>query len=388
MKKKHLYEVDLARCFFMFGVVLNHVTSTFSSALGQTKTKSGNVLVSSHLMLHFPRFGFMFITGMVLFLSYYERPEKQNWLHFWKVRYLGSGIPYLFWNGFYMTFWLIASGSLNFSNWVSHYSDAIIHGNYFYLYYVFMMFQLYLVFPLLIYLFEKCKGQHQLILLCSFLLQIIFLVWAKYIYPNQDHTGWPYLIKYYGTNIIAYQFYFVLGAYTWINYEKITSWLLTNKKTTFSITFLLCLGTLGLYQFNVNQLGLKQHYANLIHQPYMLFYAIAIVASIYTICLMYAQYRQKHSDNKNLFIKWVDLSAQISFGVYLVHSIMIALLTRVLGSLKFIFHPYVLLLAVPLGYLIVLAGAWIIAYALYKIPPFGVLIGRPNIRRSFIRKEK
>lgn len=27
-KKKHLYEVDLMRCFFMFGVMLNHVAST------------------------------------------------------------------------------------------------------------------------------------------------------------------------------------------------------------------------------------------------------------------------------------------------------------------------------------------------------------------------
>lgn len=37
-KKKHLYEVDLMRCFFMFGVVLNHVASTFAAALGNTAT--------------------------------------------------------------------------------------------------------------------------------------------------------------------------------------------------------------------------------------------------------------------------------------------------------------------------------------------------------------
>ena len=66
-KKKYLYEVDLMRCFFIFGVLLNHTTSLFSSALGQTSTSSGKFLVSTHLMLHFPRMGFMFVTGLVLF---------------------------------------------------------------------------------------------------------------------------------------------------------------------------------------------------------------------------------------------------------------------------------------------------------------------------------
>lgn len=46
-KKKHLYEVDLMRCFFMFGVVLNHVTSTFAAALGNKATPAGRFLVST-----------------------------------------------------------------------------------------------------------------------------------------------------------------------------------------------------------------------------------------------------------------------------------------------------------------------------------------------------
>lgn len=81
-KKKHLYEVDLMRCFFMFGIVLNHVASTFAAALGNKATPAGRFSVSTHLILHFPRFGFMFITGLVLFLGYWGRPKKQNWLVF------------------------------------------------------------------------------------------------------------------------------------------------------------------------------------------------------------------------------------------------------------------------------------------------------------------
>lgn len=50
-KKKHLYEVDLMRRFFMFGVVLNHVASTFAAALGNKATPAGRFLVSTHLIL-------------------------------------------------------------------------------------------------------------------------------------------------------------------------------------------------------------------------------------------------------------------------------------------------------------------------------------------------
>lgn len=131
-KKKHLYEVDLMRCFFMFGVVLNHVASTFAAALGNKATPAGRFLVSTHLILHFPRFGFMFITGLVLFLGYWGRPEKQNWPVFWKKRYIGSGIPYLFWNGLFLAFLLLTSGSFSWNKWLTGWLEAISKGNQFY----------------------------------------------------------------------------------------------------------------------------------------------------------------------------------------------------------------------------------------------------------------
>lgn len=130
-KKKHLYEVDLMRCFFMFGVVLNHVASTFAAALGNKATPVGRFLVSIHLILHFPRFGFMFITGLVLFLGYWGRPEKQNWPVFWKKRYIGSGIPYLFWNGLFLAFLLLTSGSFSWNKWLTGWLEAISKGSQF-----------------------------------------------------------------------------------------------------------------------------------------------------------------------------------------------------------------------------------------------------------------
>lgn len=73
-KRKYLYEVDLMRCIFIFGVLANHTTSTFTAAAA-SNSWAYNFLVSTHLILHFTRMGFMFVTGLVLFLGYYYKPE-------------------------------------------------------------------------------------------------------------------------------------------------------------------------------------------------------------------------------------------------------------------------------------------------------------------------
>ncbi|EHE89774.1 hypothetical protein [Lactobacillus delbrueckii] len=61
----------------------------------------------------------------------------------------------------------------------------------------------------------------------------VLVIWAKYYYPAVSHDSWPYLFKYYGNNILFYQFYFILGGWAWINYEPLTKWLL-QKRSWFS----------------------------------------------------------------------------------------------------------------------------------------------------------
>ena len=180
MKKKYLYEVDLMRCIFIFGVLANHVTSAFIASLS-TNSVPQLVLLMTHLLLHFTRMGFMFVTGLVLFLQYYKK-EQVNYLTFWYKRYKGGGVPYLFWNGFFLIFVAIAAGTgLSFSSWAAAWYSALIHGNQFYMYYILVTFQLYLIFPLLIKFFKKFTNYHLLIFSISALIQLFFLIWTKYI---------------------------------------------------------------------------------------------------------------------------------------------------------------------------------------------------------------
>lgn len=108
-KRPYLYEVDLMRVIFIFGVLLNHTTTVYMAHIVNT-SNSQTFLEATHLILHFTRMGFMFMSGLVLTLNYYNR--EPHWVTFWKKRFSSSGIPYLAWDASFMgisstctTFW-------------------------------------------------------------------------------------------------------------------------------------------------------------------------------------------------------------------------------------------------------------------------------------------
>ncbi|MCP0887180.1 acyltransferase [Ligilactobacillus sp. WILCCON 0076] len=382
-KRPYLYEVDLMRCIFIFGVLANHTTSEFTAGFSAS-SKEYYFLLATHLVLHFTRMGFMFITGLVLFLGYYNKP-KINYPQFWFKRYKGSGIPYLFWNGFFLFFTAIVAGeTLKLNTWFTEWISAVIHGDHFYLYYILVTMQLYLIFPIMVWIYKKTEGHHNLVLTISAIIQFIFLIYTKYIFPYISHDGWPFLLRSYGMFVLSYQFYFMAGAYVSIHYKEVTEFVTKWHKRIYWITAGLAVGTLGLFYYNYYILKLSRHYVNLVHQPYLMIYASFMILSIMSLSLQYAKKRTQPKWQG--FAKAVGLSSKLSFGVYLTQTASLALLAYLIDLLKTQVNSIVLLLLLPLGYLIVLGGAWLISYFCYKVPPFGVLVGRPQKLRK--RKEK
>lgn len=375
-KRPYLHEVDLMRNIFIFGVLMNHTTSAFAQHMADDSW-SKLFLHASHLMLHFTRMGFMFMTGLVLFLNYYNR-EHQNWWVFWKKRYTSVGIPYLAWNVLLLFLTDVISGTLfeGHQYWTTLYSN-IIHGSSFYLYYVFVIFQLYLIFPALVKLFKSFSQHHGLILTISLLVQLGLMFGIKYWLPGVDRSGWPYWFRAYGMNIIVYQAYFFLGAYTAIHYQQVVTFLKAHAKIIYSLAAILAAGTVGLYFFNQNVLKLSFARTEIVHQPYIMIYAIMMIGVVFLVGLKYAEIRETRLDPAiDHFIK---LGSKISFGIYLSQTIPITLLYGILGYIDQI-PSWLMLMLFPLGYAFVLGGSFLISWACYKVWPFGILIGRPQRR--------
>jgi hypothetical protein len=298
-KRPYLYEVDLMRIIFIFGVLLNH-TTTALERMTVAGSSSQLFFNASHLMLHFTRMGFMFMTGLVLTLNYYNR--QKNWPQFWKKRYLSSGIPYIFWNGFFLLMGMIAddvafNGWSYFKNW----GHAILYGDSFYMYYILVTFQLYLLYPLIVRLFKTVK-MHSRILIGSIVVQLLMLLMFKYGYPHLDTSGWWYLFRSYGMNVISYQLYFIFGSFVAIHYHQFDDWIKDHARPLVVITVLLAFGTIGLYFFDINVLHLTLAKALEVHQPYLMVYALVMISTVFLVGRRYAYHRQHGLSPK---IDWI-----------------------------------------------------------------------------------
>ena len=133
------------RLLFISGVIINHVTTAFIHSMSHGSF-SRLFLESSHLSLHFTRFGFMFISGLVLVYQYQNSSDFM--LTFWYKRARSVGIPYLFWNLTLMLPTVIYQArSFTWHRYLNHLWPALIHGNKFYMYFLFVIIQFYLLFP-------------------------------------------------------------------------------------------------------------------------------------------------------------------------------------------------------------------------------------------------
>jgi hypothetical protein len=363
------------------GVLLNHTTTTTGGLL-PTSSWEEHLLDATHLSLHFTRMGFMFITGLVLFLQHYHK-ELHVW-SFWKKRYLGVGIPFVSWAMILLASDMAMSGTLSWQAYWPKLGYLVTHGTDYYLYYIIVTFQLYLVFPALIWLFKRFAQHHWHILFVSFVVQILMLVFIKYGLPHVSTTHWPFLLKNYGFSLLVYQFYFVLGAFASIHYDAFKRFIIQNHRFIGWTTLILAIGTVGEYYYNQSILGLTLKKSLEIHQPYIFIYDLFIIGFVVWLGLLYADYRE--NGLPQWFVRFVGTGAKIGFGMYLGQTVAL----WIAGDLMKMLHlPSLLnLVLIPLVFLFVIAIDYALNWIFLKVPPFGFLIGRPQWRISRLWRQK
>ncbi len=371
--RRYLYEVDAMRIIFIFGVLLNHTTTAFTQSMTDANGWAHMLLLSTHLTIHFTRMGFMFMTGLVLTLNYYH---KDDWPNFFKKRFSGSGWPYLLWNFILMVFALIVGApGFSLNHFVSTYASAILHGDQFYMYYILVTLQLYLLFPLLVWLFKRLEDHHGTIVVVSFLIQLALMFGIKYGLPHIDRSSWLWWFRAYGVNVFTYQFYFIFGAFTSLHYDQMVAFIKHHAKAIGGITLALGLGTVAYYFWNRNVLGLSHTSAVSPHQPYMLVYDTMMIIFVFGIGKLYD--RSRTHSIPNWLDRFIKNGAKVSFGIYLDQTIGLAFLRWLLSFTALPDWGYLLL--IPVGYVIVIGMSFGIAWFCYKVAPFGILIGRPQI---------
>ena len=102
-------------------------------------------------MLHLSRTCFFFLTGLVVCYAQISHPRSLG--AFWKRRYWEIGIPYVVWTGIYLVFTLVTVRA----SWdeVGSFLRHNVPLGYSQMYFVAVVFQFYLLFPLLLKLLRR-----------------------------------------------------------------------------------------------------------------------------------------------------------------------------------------------------------------------------------------
>lgn len=209
IKKKRLYELDYMRFIACFAVMIVHITAT-----GVTDYIQGSF---PHIFILLINRSFKYTTPIFIFLSgvtsfYAYNNKKLKYGEFLKKRLVRVLLPYLFWCVLYYTIYMrIGLYSWNFSFFIKN----IVQGTMSYhLYFVIIITQLYILGPVFYSLVKNSKNREATLAIAAVItaLCVEFVVF---------HLSDRIFLK--------YMFFYMLGIYITVDYEKYISFVNKNK---------------------------------------------------------------------------------------------------------------------------------------------------------------
>lgn len=298
MEKKRIDFIDFARVISALAVVCIHVTANF--ILEKDTYYFFNQLVRFAVPL------FFIISGFSLFYSSRNKDRIET-IKFYKKRFSKIIIPYIIWTIMYTFYYNRFDISIINTNMIL--KNLLMGINH--LYFVVIIIQFYIIFPLLFILYKKYS---KITLIISFIISLYFNV-ALYL-PSFGITlvSWDYM-KYFYLLFPSWIFFFVVGMYLSDNCDKVMIALKNNKSWVYLITFAGFLIILG-------EGKLTNSYASSLKPSIMLYCTGVFLSLMVTFDKIKA----------NALVLW--LSKQ-SFGFYLSHMVVFNLLNSYFKVIQF-----------------------------------------------------
>lgn len=357
-------EIGYLRGFGVLGVIAIHTTGYF------TEVTQFNTLALVNLWIDvFSQFAvplFIMISGFVLAKNYREDFSLKKFY----MKRVRSIIPqYFLFSALYTAFnnWLIMKSNSLDENaalilknvWLS---DASYH-----LWFFSIIIQFYILYPLLIKIYDlfQEKGRAELLIILLLIMQTLFMVGL--------HTSYLSDIK---LNFIGFLFYFALGIYILDHYDSL------KKNFTLPTSFLFIISialTLGTSYFIVIPLTTGYRYSSI---PAYFFIGPEIIYPIFrviTFSFLFGLSRKFLERKRSIPAKIVNRIGDYSFGIYLIHIFFNQSAIKVLRNYQidfdsWLFYPIVFTVTIIISYLSIRLISFI-PYSYY-------LIGSRNKKRT------
>jgi len=367
-KTGRIIEADFLRTLCCLGVVMIHVSGLTLAAVAKSGFITEAVFVTLNQIVRYSLFGFVFLSGLLLTVR--QKDEKFNAFDFIKRRgavillpYIAFCIIYFFWSaaiGKPIITQTILAFSGNFE-YMKLFIARVLYGTWSHLYFFCMLFQLYLVYAIFHTQINKILAKKRSAIICFGIILALYPLW-RYLqifvqhYPNViTNTIVLYAIKSPTRQLFEWVFAFYVGLMSGVYYKEIFL-ILAVKRVRIILGAIAVLSLLSM----IYVLGFPPSGASWVYN-----YSWAIFTLIYSFCATYLFLfwgKKLYEKGKNFTL--ISSVAAYSFGIYLLHPLILSLLRDISG-----FSPsYALLNISPYLYLpIIFALAVIVPYCMVDV---------------------
>lgn len=364
---RHVHELDIVRILTFACVIGVHTISN-------TNVGSNPVSNAVELLLHFTREAFFFLTGFVLMHQYGSR--RFDLARFYRRRLLLVGGPYLAWTLIY-TFWKPVAAGGSWSRQVHELPGYIVYGSaWYHLYFLLVSLQIYLLFPLISRLVNRTRRHHLALLVISGALELALLTWVRY---DSRPTPSALFNGHQDIWIWNYQFWILLGAIAACHRSEVAGWIRRHRPLVAGLVGLGAGLALAWYCGELAH-GLAPISAAVVLQPIMVPWSLAAIAGLFAIGTSWTDRRTGGVEGGRpvRLQAAVDYASDRSFGIFLVHPLVLSALLGVgHGTVpRHVGNPGLTVLS----YVVVIVGAVVVTEVARRSPLSLILTGRPQVR--------
>ena len=299
-KKSYLFEIQTIRAVGCLLVLLVHVSATY-----YYQQNGYNDL--TFFLNQIGRFGtplFAVISGFLLF--YQVRKKGFDFKRFLSSRTVKIGAPFVFWSVFYLLLMFVFEGKNPLSDGEKIFTVNFLLGNsYVHLYFMSIVFQFYLLFPLLQF-FRSKKS-------CIFLLiaALGLNLYAVQYYTSPEEMNTVNYIMDQRAFLLNWIFFFVLGGFLAYNWESIQYY--AKRLKLVSIVGVIMVVLFTMYEYQTKGSVSSNRAWNFLNVPIIIFAIIGLYDYV---------------SKSKLLTNTLNMIGQFSMGIYLVHMFVIYVFVR------------------------------------------------------------